>query len=206
MKRQLAEKGQIFGLFMAVFQYPDQEFIQLVQNGSLNSAIRSYSEDTCDKKLDQGLLKKLNSILKEYSAIEGQELFSLLKNDYLNLFIGAPKLLAPPYASIYWDDKQLLMREPAVLLKRLYRDWGFEISEDYKDLPDHISLQLEFLYQLGQSMEADTEAGLYKLQKKVVDKIMLKWIYEFLDKIKENEKLKFYSIITEILINILEEY
>jgi len=202
----LGERSKIFGIFMLTFQYPDKEFIGHLQNGNLYFTIQGYLEDVFANNINEGLLEELDDLLKEYSSTNTENLFSDLKTEYHRLFIGYKKLLAPPYASVYWDSTGKLMKEPAILLKKLYKEWGFEVSKDYKDLPDHISLQLEFLYQLGEIMNKDSEYILYDVQKRVIDDIILKWIYKFAENINNYQSLKFYGLMVKILVNVLEQY
>lgn len=206
MYMTLGERSKIFGIFMLAFQYPDKEFIEHLQNGNLYFTIQGYLEDVFANNTNEGLLEELDDLLKEYSSTNRENLFSDLKTEYHRLFIGYKKLLAPPYASVYWDSTGKLMQEPAILLKRLYKEWGFEVSKDYKDLPDHISLQLEFLYQLGEIMNKGSESILYDVQKRVIDDIILKWIYKFAENINNYQSLKFYGLMVKILVNVLEQY
>lgn len=206
MYMTLGERSKIFGIFMLAFQYPDKEFIEHLQNGNLYFTIQGYLEDVFANNTNEGLLEELDDLLKEYSSTNTENLFSDLKTEYHRLFIGYKKLLAPPYASVYWDSTGKLMQEPAILLKRLYKEWGFEVSKNYKDLPDHISLQLEFLYQLGEIMNKGSESILYDVQKRVIDDIILKWIYKFAENINNYQSLKFYGLMVKILVNVLEQY
>ena len=69
--------------------------------------------------------------------------------DYTRLFLGAPQALAKPYASVWLTDDPELMQESVVELQKLYAQGGFEIDEDFRDLPDHVAVELEFLYLLN---------------------------------------------------------
>jgi TorA maturation chaperone TorD len=40
------------------------------------------------------------------------------------------------------------MRESSMDVLELYREGGFDLAEDFRELPDHIAAELEFLYLL----------------------------------------------------------
>lgn len=68
--------------------------------------------------------------------------------DYTRLFLGPVAPLAKPYGSSWQDGQQTLMRESSMAAQELYEQGGFDIAEDFHDLPDHIAVELEFLYLL----------------------------------------------------------
>jgi TorA maturation chaperone TorD len=68
--------------------------------------------------------------------------------DYTRLFLGAPQALAKPYASVWLTGDPELMQDSAMELIKLYEQGGFEIDPEFRDLPDHVAVELEFLYLL----------------------------------------------------------
>ena len=68
--------------------------------------------------------------------------------DYTRLFLGPVAPLAKPYGSVWQDGQQALLRESTMAVQDLYEEGGFDIDEDFHDLPDHIAVELEFLYLL----------------------------------------------------------
>ena len=67
-----------------------------------------------------------------------------LKSDFSRLFIGPFKLLAPPYGSIYLDGNSCLMGASTMEVRQLYRNEG--LNPVIKEAPDHIAIELEFMY------------------------------------------------------------
>lgn len=76
-----------------------------------------------------------------------QDLQALLV-DYTRLFLGPARPLAAPYGSIWLTGDPALMQESTVAVLDLYRKVGFDIDEDLRDLPDHVAVEMEFLYLL----------------------------------------------------------
>lgn len=79
--------------------------------------------------------------------------------DYTRLFLGAPQALAKPYASVWLSSEPELMQESVVDLQKLYAQGGFEMDEDFRDLPDHVAVELEFLYALNFRLNQARAAG-----------------------------------------------
>lgn len=81
------------------------------------------------------------------AAFDGQDLQALLV-DYTRLFIGPSQPVAMPYASFWLADDQSMRHEATTAVLDFYEQGGFDVSEDFRELPDHIAAELEFLYLL----------------------------------------------------------
>lgn len=79
--------------------------------------------------------------------------------DYTRLFLGAPQALAKPYASVWLSTDPELMQDSAMELLRLYEQGGFEIDPEFRDLPDHVAVELEFMYLLSFQQNQARSAG-----------------------------------------------
>lgn len=86
--------------------------------------------------------------VKRMDAAFAAEDSETLLVDYTRLFLGPVAPLAKPYGSSWQDGQQTLMRESSMAVQELYAQGGFEIDENFHDLPDHVAVELEFLYLL----------------------------------------------------------
>ncbi|MFW6401427.1 MAG: molecular chaperone TorD family protein [Desulfohalobiaceae bacterium] len=68
-----------------------------------------------------------------------------LRVDHAQLFVGPFQLAAPPFGSVYLEQRQTLMGESTQMVKELYRQAGLEMDPEYNSPADHISAELEFL-------------------------------------------------------------
>lgn len=68
--------------------------------------------------------------------------------DYTRLFLGPVDTPAKPYGSIWLHSDNALMQESTMAVQQLYAEGGFELDEGFRELPDHIAAELEFLYLL----------------------------------------------------------
>lgn len=76
-----------------------------------------------------------------------QDLQTLLV-DYTRLFIGPSQPAAMPYGSFWQTADQSGRHEATMAVLDIYAQGGFDVSDDFRELPDHVAVELEFLYQL----------------------------------------------------------
>jgi len=122
-----------------------------------------------------------------------------LKVDFSKLFVGPYKLFAAPYGSVYLDSERKIMGDSTLDVKKRYREAGLDTAKNFKDAPDHISAELEFMYYLiFKEIEAfsnsDTETGIgfIQKQKSFLEGHLLAWVPEFADSIIEYAENPFY--------------
>ena len=91
-------------------------------------------------------------------AFAADDLETLLV-DYTRLFLGPIAAMASPYGS-KWSGVPLPTEDnppPAVI--ELYSEGGFDIDDEFMELPDHVAVELEFLYLLTFNRNQATRAG-----------------------------------------------
>ncbi|MBW2492122.1 MAG: molecular chaperone TorD family protein [Deltaproteobacteria bacterium] len=129
----------------------------------------------------------------------GQNLESL-KVDFAKLFVGPYQLLAAPYGSVYLDNGRTLMGNSTIDVENRYREEGLNTAKDFKDAPDHITAELEFMYYLiFREIEAVSNSNMEKAigfvqkQKYFLESHLLAWVPEFVGNIIENADTLFYQ-------------
>jgi len=122
--------------------------------------------------------------------------------EYSRLFVGPFGLKAPPYGSIYLDGERRLMGDTTVEVRELYRQSGLVSNEEFRDLPDHITAELEFMYYLAfnelkaiQESDAIKAAALIEKQSLFIGKYLGKWIFDFCERISRNTDDRFYQTL-----------
>jgi TorA maturation chaperone TorD len=96
------------------------------------------------QRIDPELAAHAQRLGQAFAAADLQDLLV----DYTRLFLGAPQALAKPYSSVWLTGQPELMQDSAMELLKLYEQGGFEIDPEFRDLPDHVAVELEFLYLL----------------------------------------------------------
>lgn len=102
-------------------------------------------------------------------AFEADDLQTLLV-DYTRLFLGPVDPVARPYGCSWLSGDGTLMQDSTMAVLALYREGGFDLDPALGELPDHIAIELEFLYvvafrerqaqEAGDAAEAERLAGL----------------------------------------------
>lgn len=125
---------------------------------------------------------------------------------YTRLFLGPPTVLAPPYASYYLDKNSSVMGPSTIRLIQLYRAAGLNLDEDFKEMPDHIAVILEFLYYLlfkenlaDGSRASEEAARLKKMRLGLLDKYLFPWVPRFCRLIATADEHPFYSALGRCL-------
>ena len=90
----------------------------------------------------------LSHALLMRSELQEPKARETLAIDFARLFVGPYRLLAPPYGSVYLDDARRVMGDSTVDARDRYGKVGLDLSESFKDAPDHIAVELEFMYYL----------------------------------------------------------
>jgi putative dimethyl sulfoxide reductase chaperone len=131
--------------------------------------------------------------------------------EYARLFIGPFEVKAPPYGSIYLDGERRVMGDSTLEVTRLYEEAGLSGSKDFHDLPDHIAVELEFMYFLifkeREAMEkSDFPAALELIakQERFLDGFLVRWITPFCEKIIERSDNGFYTALADCTANFVK--
>ncbi len=136
-----------------------------------------------------------------------EELLLDLTLEYTRLFIG-PGKHASPHESVYREDKEgkgLLWGEVTVEVREIIEGAGLKYEADYKGIPDHISVELEFMqrltkyeYETRESGDREKASRCLEHEKRFLESHLDKWVPLFCDKVMEEGKLPFYREIARL--------
>lgn len=126
-------RTQIYQIFSVCFCQPERDLLDQSVFNTLVSALDVLSPEASSFA---------RTMAESHSRYSNQELMV----EYARLFLGPFTLPAPPYGSVYLEQAGLLMGESTIEVSRLYQEKGLSLSEDTKDMPDHIAAELEFMY------------------------------------------------------------
>lgn len=138
---------------------------------------------------------------EEFAAEQAQDLLL----DYTRLFLGPNQIIAKPYGSVWLEGPDKLMGESTVQVLELYREGGFEMDEEFRELPDHIAAELEFLYLLiyreneahrnGKPEALEAKAA---LRKRFLDEHLGRWVGSFTAAVRTGAQCVFYRLLAEL--------
>lgn len=139
-------------------------------------------------------------------AFAAQDLQALLV-DYTRLFLGPIEALAPPYGSSWLDAPTPTGDHPAPVILDLYSEGGLEIDPEFMELPDHVAVELEFLYlllftenQADSIGNADARTAAQALRQRFLTEHLGVWIGPFATALATAAQTTFYrelALLTE---------
>jgi TorA maturation chaperone TorD len=182
----LAARADLARLLAACYYQPGPEFAEERLFDSMQVAAAG---------VDDGLAARAQALGEAFASTDPQELLV----DYTRLFLGPTNTLAQPYGSVWLEGRQALMQDSTAAVLALYAEGGFEIDETFRDLPDHMAAELEFLYLLlfrqaeavrNDDRGAQTRAA--ELQQRFLDGHLGRWTEPFTAAIRGGAQTDFY--------------
>ena len=214
-EKPIAKKKLIDALGHRLFSYsflkrvfieePTKEFVELLINENL---LEIFLAEEDNKQIKKGI-ETVYLYLKNPDVLSDENMNDL-GADYVNLFVGPGKLPAPPYESVYLNDKRLVFQEETMQVRAEYLKENL-VSEHLQQEPDdHIALELNFLGHLCHKTMTDLKAGRLssakenlEKQKKFMTDHLLVWAPEFADSVQKSARTDFYRGTGHILSGLL---
>ncbi len=153
------------------------------------------------------LLSRLRDTISSFT--DPDAMFQYLEEAYVRLFINSRDgIAAPLYASCYVEDKASgenapLMGPPAVLMKNRLESKGLSVSETMHEPPDHLSIELEYLYFLLKKGWSDNDPVIMSEAVFVAGEAMLPWVAIVRERIADEKRCRFYPLILSVAASIL---
>ena len=128
-------------------------------------------------------LAEINAFIATHN--DPDSLLEPLEESYVRLFIShRDGIAAPLYQSCYTAGQPsagrgLLMGTPAAEMQRRLRSVGLGLDEKISRIPDHLSVELEYLYYLIQDPSWTENSQSAKQARSFCADVMLPWILEF---------------------------
>ncbi len=97
------------------------------------------------------------------------------------------------------------MGDSTMAVLQHYEDAGFEVDEGFRDLPDHVAVELEFLYVLlfreaeAQLREdAETLAGLARMRRRFLGEHLGQWVGPFAAAVAAGAQTAYYRDLADL--------
>lgn len=184
-------KADFCRFLAACFYEPGREFAEERLFESMRDAAAHISPDLAAEAAGLG------------EAFAAAALEDLLV-DYTRLFLGPTEILAQPYGSVWLTDEKTLMQDATVAVLDLYRQGGFEMDEGFRELPDHVAAELEFLYlMLFRENEAEQKGDAAALEKaarlkqRLLGEHLGRWVGPFTAAIGKHAESDFYRRLAQ---------
>lgn len=193
MKELAGHRSNIYGLLAAIYRREmTSDLLKQLKDPSMLGVLSNLGI-----KLNNGFLEKPEHQLLEDLAVE-----------YARLFIGPGKHISP-HESVHHkrNDGQWgqLWGLSTAEVKKFIESAGLSYQSEYTGLPDHISVELEFMQQVTLAEEKAWEGddknlalACLKNEKKFIIEHLAEWIPNFCDKVIKEAESPFYQVMAEL--------
>jgi TorA maturation chaperone TorD len=192
-KRAVAKnRSDIYGLLAALYrQEVTSDFLQQIKDPQFLGVLADLGFD----------------VKREFLLKPEKELLEVLAVEYTRLFLGPGKHISP-HESVHHqrDDGQWgnLWGKSTAEVKKFIESTGLGYVNEYKGLPDHISVELEFMQHLtlhekkAWEEDSDKAVAYQEVEKKFVEAHLIQWIPSFCEKVIEHAELSFYRAMAAL--------
>jgi TorA maturation chaperone TorD len=192
-------RSTIYGFLAAIYrQEVSSDLLQQIKDPRFLGVLTKLGIE-----LNNGLFKKPEKELLEDLAVE-----------YARLFLGPGQHISP-HESVHHKMEGVqsgqLWGELTAEVKKIIESSGLEYITEYSGLPDHISVELEFMQHVvmreEQACQDDDKATALLCQeneKKFVDEHLFRWIPDFCEKVVTEADLPFYREMAKLTRTFIE--
>jgi DMSO reductase family type II enzyme chaperone len=184
-EKTAAARSRTYELFARLFEYPDQAFGEAIRAGEVAETIRQTLG-----ALDPSLLEG-----SDWEALRnaGEEEDDLAV-EYTRLFdVGASGPPCPLYGGLYGGARMKTMEEAV----RFYNHFGLTLSDSPREMPDHITTELEFLHFLAfreaEALQSGSDPSPFqRAQRDFAARHPGRWIPKLRERLEGQEPMPFF--------------
>jgi TorA maturation chaperone TorD len=189
-------RADVYRMLSACFYQPEEAFLEEEVFGQIKTSMAKVSPQT------------VPDVVAMEASFRGVEL-EVLQLDYSRLFLGPVEILAKPYGSVYLDGEKIVMGDSTVSAQALYREGCFDIAEDFREMPDHVAVELEYLYlitfNIAEASEETKRNDLIRLKQKFLKEHLGRWVMPFAEAIRKGAGTDFYRQLADVTEQVVTE-
>jgi putative dimethyl sulfoxide reductase chaperone len=185
-ERTAGSRSRLYQLLAMAFSFPDAEFFESIRDGTLAAALGAACA---------GLPYDMTALLADLSTVEGTP--DDFESEFIRVFdVGAGAPPCPLYGGTYGGDRMEAMEDAL----RFYNFFHLHLSDKMRELPDHITTELEFLHYLTfreaeiLQREADP-SSLRRAQRDFLARHLCKWVPKMEAKLTRQETNPFFPAL-----------
>ncbi|MEJ1297413.1 MAG: molecular chaperone TorD family protein [Candidatus Sedimenticola sp. (ex Thyasira tokunagai)] len=191
-------RSGVYGLLTTVFrEEPTEAFINDLRGPRLSGV---FSE--MDVDLGESFFADPESTVAEALAVE-----------FTRLFIGPGRHISA-HESIFTEvdgDSGSLWGAKTVEVKKFIETTGIDYEAGFSGLPDHVSVELEFMHKLSEWeadkwLHGDRKSAEYcqSVQRMFLEKHLLCWLPQLCDAVMDQAEMPFYRAMAELTKSYIE--
>ena len=195
-ERTAASRSQLYALLAVAFGFPDEELHGAIREGVIARSIAELCA-ALPYGLSPAVTADLAAAADSYVEFE---------SEYIRLFdVGAAGPPCPLYGGVYIGDRMKNMEEAT----RFYNFFELRLSPDVRELPDHITTELEFLHYLTfREAELRQRGGdvssLLRAQRDFLERHLCRWVPRLRDRLGKQNPAAFFKALVEFAVAFFE--
>lgn len=185
--RAAAARSQLYRVLATVLGFPDKELYEAIQDGTVARTIG---------ELCAALPYELSTAAAPAADVL-QEPYVDFESEYIRLFdVGAAGPPCPLYGGVYIGDRMKVMEDAT----RFYNFFHLHLSPQMRELPDHITTELEFLHYLtfreaeAHQHGADS-ASLLRAERDFLARHLCRWVPRLQARLAKQTTLPFFPAL-----------
>jgi DMSO reductase family type II enzyme chaperone len=191
-----AARSRAYQLFTEAFRYPEGDLLEAISSGELAEGLRKTL-----LAIDPSLAADVDAAALSDAGEE-----DALAVEYTRLFdVGVSGPPCPLYGGLSGGARMKTMEEAG----RFYNHFGLTLSEEPRELPDHITTELEFLHYLS-FKEAEALGGgedpgpFQRAQRDFVERHPGRFVPKLRQRLEQQKPMRFFLELTRLLERYLE--
>jgi DMSO reductase family type II enzyme chaperone len=169
---QGAARSRMYRLLAGAFTFPDEAFHRAALGGEFLSEVLEIAAGLpYPLPLAEGepLRAVLGSVPADYVEFQ---------SEYVRLFdVGVPRPPCPLFGGLYLGSRRAVMEE----VTRFYNHFGLSLGGECRELPDHITTELEFMHFLTfrevSALQRGQDRGPYlRAQRDFLQRHLARWV------------------------------
>ncbi len=198
-------RSRIYKALSHAFRYPRAEDFERYRSGEYVEALRDdlaalAQEETAAAEAP---LLRPDTVREALAGVPSLEDF---ESDYVRVFdVGAPKPPCPPYEGFNLAN-DLPRNRVMISLSEFYKHFGLVMGgdDDRREMPDHLSVELEFMHflafkeaQAREDQQDELLDGYLLAQHDFLSHHIARWVQRFADCVADNRPGSFFSAVAQ---------
>ena len=189
VRRALA-RAQAYGLLARAFGRPDSAFLSEIRGGHFR----------------RGLKAALTALdWEDAEAPRGAARTAALQSEFVRLFSPSAGANCPPYETEYTGAHVFMRAQQLADIAGFYRAFGLQLAAGFRERPDHIAAELEFMHVLalkearalarGEEENAET---CRRAQASFVGDHLGRWLAPYAERLASLSEASFYARVASL--------
>jgi DMSO reductase family type II enzyme chaperone len=185
---QGAARSRMYRLLAGAFTFPEEAFHQAARGGEFLSEVLEIAAGLpYPLPLAEGepLRTALGGVPADYVEFQ---------SEYVRLFdVGVPRPPCPLFGGLYLGSRRAVMEE----VTRFYHHFGLSLGGESREMPDHITTELEFMHFLTfrevSALQGRKDRGPYlRAQRDFLQRHLARWVPQVMVLAKKQRAAPFF--------------